>query len=950
MSVQGEVLYLQSLNKTHYKRRWLISLLVVTAWLFGGYMKNIHQIWLDTSENNLFSKSLLSTHFNNEDILSINSIGELRTVKVKPMILKERIQSTYSYIEEFDNTDYLDTTGTNASGWGRGSINLHLGGDQPIYVNTNTPALDVCVNKEYAFVAAESSGLAIINISDPTTPSQPVYMDTNGSAQGVFVRGDYVFIADGLCGLAIIDISDLMTPSQPIYKNLSDKSWDICVSGNYAFVTIGEPLPMVFPYAPELHNSKLAIIDINNPLAPGDPIYREISGSVQDIYVRDDYAFIACGFKGLAIIDISDPTAPGQPVYIDTRRPTRGIYVTDDYVFMAMDDPFLFDENYSEELFGLAIIDISDPTAPSQPIYQNTSTDAWGVHVSGNHAFVASGGAGLAFLDISNPMVPSYPMYRDTEGFAENVYVNDDYAFVATNSAGLAIIQLTLVSPETVQTKSIYRSEGFVQNVTLYANQTVYPNTSISHQISSDGNTWISITLNGTYLWERNPFHDLYWRAVLAAADQRAPSPCIDSIRIEFNVYYDEEPPSITLINVQNNTAIFPGTVIECSLSDYLLDKSWFNWNDGTDLPLTEPWVIRCPNSEGYHWLMLNVNDSVGHLITKYYYFYVNYPPLIELQSPLNNSVIGPITEIEFLISDPTLTNTWYQWDNQGKVSLTAPYVIKGLNSTGTHVLRVGACDSWNMITIKAFHFYIIDPTSIEVTQPRPFTAYNGERFIYSITITNTEIIPLNLVLLVFSPDDDVLTGNSSYFVLNPGKNITLELEIKPKHDSIHQLEICLFHEGLLFYHDILEFNVVPWWMSPTCLLPLLTVTIFLLSVVLVTGTSLLYIRDQLALRRLFWEQHTELIQLIDQLTISNLEVNISKETKESGSDDPSSRPLGFSQYLQLSEPLDREALKQQFYALRDQIVKGDPHNFQRLSELLTQAEELLKEFHEAPD
>ena len=40
----------------------------------------------------------------------------------------------------------------------------------------------VTVVGNYAYVAVGLSGLAIIDITDPTNPGTPVYMDTTGSA------------------------------------------------------------------------------------------------------------------------------------------------------------------------------------------------------------------------------------------------------------------------------------------------------------------------------------------------------------------------------------------------------------------------------------------------------------------------------------------------------------------------------------------------------------------------------------------------------------------------------------------------------------------------------------------------------------------------------------------------------------------------------------------------
>ena len=49
----------------------------------------------------------------------------------------------------------------------------------------------------YAYIADAGSGLAIIDITDPTNPGTPVYKDTGGLAYGVTVVGNYAYVADG---------------------------------------------------------------------------------------------------------------------------------------------------------------------------------------------------------------------------------------------------------------------------------------------------------------------------------------------------------------------------------------------------------------------------------------------------------------------------------------------------------------------------------------------------------------------------------------------------------------------------------------------------------------------------------------------------------------------------------------------------------------------------------
>ncbi|MCG3218943.1 MAG: hypothetical protein KAR35_08050, partial [Candidatus Heimdallarchaeota archaeon] len=57
--------------------------------------------------------------------------------------------------------------------------------------NTTGTAMNVYVDGNYAYVADYVSGLAIINVTDPTNPGTPVYEDTTGYAMDVYVSGDY---------------------------------------------------------------------------------------------------------------------------------------------------------------------------------------------------------------------------------------------------------------------------------------------------------------------------------------------------------------------------------------------------------------------------------------------------------------------------------------------------------------------------------------------------------------------------------------------------------------------------------------------------------------------------------------------------------------------------------------------------------------------------------------
>jgi len=88
------------------------------------------------------------------------------------------------------------------------------------------------VSGDFAYVADALSGLAIINVSDPTNLGTPVYEDTAGDARGVYVSGDYAYLATRSAGLAVINVSDPTNPGTPVYEDTAGEAYGVHVSGD----------------------------------------------------------------------------------------------------------------------------------------------------------------------------------------------------------------------------------------------------------------------------------------------------------------------------------------------------------------------------------------------------------------------------------------------------------------------------------------------------------------------------------------------------------------------------------------------------------------------------------------------------------------------------------------------------------------------------------------------
>ena len=94
----------------------------------------------------------------------------------------------------------------------------------------------VCVDGNYAYIAAGVNGLHLFAISDPVNPVWVNRVDTPDEAYGVAVAGGYAYVADYKSRLQIIDIKP--PESAYIVKEVDTPSIavEVAVSGGYAYV------------------------------------------------------------------------------------------------------------------------------------------------------------------------------------------------------------------------------------------------------------------------------------------------------------------------------------------------------------------------------------------------------------------------------------------------------------------------------------------------------------------------------------------------------------------------------------------------------------------------------------------------------------------------------------------------------------------------------------------
>jgi hypothetical protein len=160
----------------------------------------------------------------------------------------------------------------------------------------------IAVAGDYAFITEmEPPRLEIINIRQPESPTRAGRIDLPGeNAFDVALAGDYAYVAGGYSGLFILDISQPVSPTLVTTYELIDESLGIEIRNDLAFVA---------DRANMLH-----ILNIVNPAHPVEIGRFPISEPTGGVTAAGDYVYLSTR-KGVEVVNISDPAAPRSNGY-----------------------------------------------------------------------------------------------------------------------------------------------------------------------------------------------------------------------------------------------------------------------------------------------------------------------------------------------------------------------------------------------------------------------------------------------------------------------------------------------------------------------------------------------------------------------------------------------------------------------------------------------------------
>ena len=255
----------------------------------------------------------VATGSNPRDPNSTNLPKALKKITVSPNAFTINIDSTTG-----TGSQQLSVTGEFNAG---GTIDLTPRTRGTNYSSSNLSVCNFGAESGKVFGAADGTCTITVSNSGFTatvagtvrnfTPTALSFIDIPGFANNVDVNGNFAYVAAGSAGLQVVNVTDRAKPQIVASRKTPGNANDVVVAGNFAYVADG--------------SSGLQIINIANPVAPVIVGSVATAGDASDVVVYDNLAFVANGAGGLVIIDVSSRTAPKIVGSLALPGPAKGV-------------------------------------------------------------------------------------------------------------------------------------------------------------------------------------------------------------------------------------------------------------------------------------------------------------------------------------------------------------------------------------------------------------------------------------------------------------------------------------------------------------------------------------------------------------------------------------------------------------------------------------------------
>ena len=222
---------------------------------------------------------------------------------------------------------------------GNGMAILDISTPENTYVSsvfaTGDIETSVRVSGSFAYVSCSSIGIRVLDITNKTEPfynSEWTYTESGGSSIGLLHDKNAVFFANDQTGLQKIDISDMTDIKSLASFDTPADAVAIAVSGNYIY-----SVDNMVDTAPEKEGLRINQLSTYSKAVQFNANgFIATPGTANDVYVSDDYAYIADGSNGLQIINIKDKKKPALTGNYDTLGLSTGIFKMEIMLILPM--------------------------------------------------------------------------------------------------------------------------------------------------------------------------------------------------------------------------------------------------------------------------------------------------------------------------------------------------------------------------------------------------------------------------------------------------------------------------------------------------------------------------------------------------------------------------------------------------------------------------------------
>lgn len=305
---------------------------------------------------------------------------------------------------------------------------------------------DVAITNGYAYVANEksSTGLTIVNISNPASMSILSNLDIGGKGRSVTFDGNYAYLGveKSNAGLAIVNVTNPNSPTITSTLNVGDDGNGLAVSGNYLYMGTDQS------------SNSFKVINITNKSNPTITASLNFNDQVQSVTINGNYAYLGLedDNNGFKIVNISTPTAPVVVSTLNVGEEVNSIAINGPYAFVGTEEN---DES-------LTVVDISNPNTPTIVETLDVGGEITDISVSGNYLYASidEQNAGLAAVNISDPLNPYLVYNSDIDGKGTGVASDANFIYLSTDTGneGLVVKGTTM---NTTEVSGDYISEVF---------------------------------------------------------------------------------------------------------------------------------------------------------------------------------------------------------------------------------------------------------------------------------------------------------------------------------------------------------------------------------------------------------------------------------------------------------------------------------------------------------